>query len=323
MCKDSSSFAIKQALRKRSDSLNLDKLGQLGTNSKVVLKNRAKAKFFTHRLAIRLALLPDTVLSKSYWRSYHCNSVLTVVDGKIKGTYCDSRWCSVCNRIRMAKMIKSYSKPLSAFADPHFVTLTIPNCIGTELAVTFRTMISTFKRIMEAMKKRRQRGNRSYQILGIRKLECTKNVYFNTFHPHFHLIIEGVECANEIVKEWLLRFPLANPKAQNVKMANKGSLIELFKYTVKPAVKNKSGRYSTDLQALDTIYTAMIGLRLVQPIGIRCVSEDVSGIVSQSIELDDNVYIWNDLDWYGTQCGSALTGYEPTSEMINIVNSFT
>lgn len=284
MCKDNTFFANKQADASDSNHAILDKLAQLGTNPKKALLSKAKAKLFSYRLSIGLSNVDDTVLKSAYVRTFFCNKVLTVVSGKIVGSYCNGRWCSVCNRIRMAKMINGYKKPLESLIDPYFVTLTVPNCLDFELRGTIESMISGFQSVCSVMKKRRQRGIKKYQVVGVRKLECTVNFKTYLFHPHFHLIVEGRDAAEDLRDLWLKKFPGANIKAQDIRPAQAGSLLEIFKYTVKSVFKTSSGTYSTDLKALDVIYTAMLGLRTFQPIGIERVDEDISGIISQLFE---------------------------------------
>ena len=113
-----------------STSSPLDKLAQLAPYKKYTLETlarRAKAKFFTNAYTVRLAMLKSP-LQKSYNNTiFGCSALLYQTGKTITTHYCNNRWCVVCNRIRTAKMINGYKKPLSELKEKYFVTLTIPN----------------------------------------------------------------------------------------------------------------------------------------------------------------------------------------------------
>jgi hypothetical protein len=317
-------FEKKQEVERGGNLPILDKLAQLGTSAKKGLKSKAKAKFFSEKISLGLANIPGSNLTKSYWNTFYCNKSLSIVDSKVTSRYCNARWCSVCNRVRIAKMINGYAEPLSKIKNAYFVTLTVPNCQGYNLRLTIDKMNTDFKRIMETMKKRKQRGSKEYQVYGIRKLECTYNPDNDSYHPHFHLLIDGIECAQDIVKEWLLKNPTCSSKAQDVRKADGNSKIELFKYFAKIVTKDKKGGYAIYINALDTIFNAMVGLRIFQPMGgIKRVTEEISDIISQYMgDLEDGIYDWVEQDWYDVSCGVSLTNYEPSPNILDIVNNF-
>ena len=158
------------------------------------LKKRAKSKHFSNELSLALV---DTKseLNQAYWNTWHCNEVLDQNGKTITGRYCKNRWCNTCNRIRTAKLIKGYEKPLKELKDMQFVTLTIPNVKASALKTSIEDMIAEFKRIQETFRKR------GTPIVGLRKLECTYNATTKTFHPHFHAGVSGKKVADELVKE--------------------------------------------------------------------------------------------------------------------------
>ncbi len=303
----------------------LDTLAQLGTDTKNSLKSRAKSKFFSDALSVKLADVSGTVLKKSYWNTYYCNKILEQRDDRITGRYCNNRWCAVCNRIRIAKLANGYKVPLAALINPQFVTLTVPNCSGCCLRETIIEMQGVFKAISETIKRRRQRGSISYQIVGIRKIECTYNAIRGDYHPHFHLIVEGHAAASELLSQWLLRFPTSSFKAQDIRPVVEGSEIELFKYFTKIVTKTGKGDYRIFVKELDVMFTAMVGLRVFQPIGLKKdISEDIDVLQSQLINgLEDDGYLeWHKQDWYYMNSGECLTSYEPSDEMKALVTSF-
>lgn len=311
---------------------SLDKLAQLGTNEKNadkaidvgVLRKRARAKFFSKNLTVKLAQIPESHLTKSYWNTFYCTSALVQQGDKLTSHYCGNRWCSVCNRIRTAKLIAGYSKPLGELTDKHFVTLTIPNVPESDLKGAIDQMNHSFKKICETFKKRRQRGLQTWQIRGIKKIECTYNPVMNNYHPHYHLIVEGKTSAEAIVEEWLKRMPGTSYKAQDIRPATNGATLELFKYFTKVVTKVGT-EYKTYTRPLDVIFRAIWGCRIFQPIGIKKdVEEDIEGIITQDVDGltgEFRYWKWDNSDWVDYDTGEALTGYMPSDSMEQIVQN--
>jgi prophage antirepressor-like protein len=307
----------------------LDTLAQLGTNLKTepkdigFLAKRARAKTFTAPLSVKLASL-DSDLKKSYWNSYYCNESLTQEGNKITGKYCNNRWCSVCNRIRTAKLIQGYNVPLSELEDKQFVTLTLPNCAGEKLRETIDFMLKSCKDVQEVFKKRHLRGKQDWQLVGIRKLECTFNHRTSTYHPHFHFLVEGEIAGKELVNEWLKRVPTASRQAQDVRKADVGAETELFKYFSKIVTKTEKG-FTTFVEPLDVIFTAMRGLRVFQPIGLKKdVLEDIEDIISEEISGIEDRFVnwkWYKNDWVDKNTGEVLTGYIPSDSMNRLIDN--
>jgi len=283
------------------------------SGSKETLKKRARSKYISNGISLKLADL-DTDLKKSYYNTYHCASALEQHDNKITGKYCNNRWCLTCNRIRTAKLINGYRKTLSELNDKTFITLTIPNVKGNELSDAINDMISEFKKMQKTFAKRKT------PIVGIRKLEVTFNAERCDFHPHFHLVVSGYEIANEIVSEWLKRNITANVKGQNIKQADDNSIMELFKYFTKIVTKK-----SIYISALDTIFSAMRNRRVFQPMGIeKDISEDIENIQAEVIEdlqFREAVWTWIDTDWVNPETGETLTGYAPSENVTTLIKS--
>lgn len=301
--------------------VKLDTKAQLGTGKDNSLIIKAKRKYLSSKITGSLATIKTSELNSSYWGSQYCNSKLIADNGVVTSHYCNARWCITCNKIRMAKLLQGYVKPLSQLSDKYFVTLTVPNCIATDLYSVIRKMLSDIKTIMEKLKKRKQRGTSDYQLVGIRKLECTYNIDRNDYHPHFHFIIQGENAANELLKEWLHRNPNCSLKGQDVTKADDKSSVELFKYFAKIIGKNKRGDIGIYINQLDVIFTAMRGLRVFQPFGvIKDVTEDIRDIVSQNLSLSDGLWEWHGIDWCNED-GECASGYYPDENMIKIVNS--
>lgn len=286
---------------------SLDTLAQLTTNDadsgKSKLTKRQIAKAITLGQLYPLIDL-DSPLKKSYWRTYHCNRVIVQEGYKYTTEYCNGRWCTVCNRIRMAKMINGYSVPLLKIEDLQFVTLTAPNVKASDLKGEIANMYKKWRSINQNMRK-----TYKMDIKGLRKLECTYNPITDTYNPHFHFLIGGSSEAQQLVKLWLDKNPKASVKAQNVQKARDGSIIELFKYAVKGVHKGKF--YP---EALDNIYQALYNKRTFQSFGIsKQVEEDLNGIQSEDMKFkgfNDAIWQWSNecKDWVNTD-GELLTEY--------------
>jgi plasmid rolling circle replication initiator protein Rep len=276
------------------------------------LRKRARAKYVTNSVTLRLTKL-DSTLRKSYLNTFFCASTLRQSGNKITGKYCNNRWCVVCNRIRTAKLIQGYSTVLESLPDKQFVTLTIPNVTASDLSVTIRKMISDLSVIVK-----RNKSN-GLNIKLLRKLECTYNPLRNDYHPHFHLIVSGCNVSNVILEQWLKMYPEATKQAQDIRPADKGAIIELFKYFSK--IISKGSIYP---KPLDTIFRAMYQRRVFQPVGIKKITEDIeelqSEIYADLIEAE-RTWTWIENDWVDEQTGELLTGYEPSGVLINLLKN--
>jgi plasmid rolling circle replication initiator protein Rep len=255
-------------------------------NEPTALFKRAKSKYFTQQITIRLANL-DSPLKKQYWNAYHCSSVLTQIDNekgenKVTARYCGTRCCNICNRIRTAKMMNGYGAELNKLENLYFVTLTIKNIGSTYLRPAIEQMIANFQKINGCLK------HKYKDVHGLRKLEITYNPQTNEYHPHFHILVDGSEKAEYFLKRWLELYPnVTNQKGQDIRRATQGSYNELFKYTTKIAVK--TGKESiVDIKALDIIFQALQGKRILQPFGkIKKQSEDINDDDTKSMELEE------------------------------------
>lgn len=313
----------------------LDTLAQLDQKPddvrRGVLARRARAKYMTFPLAIALAEL-RTPLEKSYRNTVYCAIELTQEnDGKITGKYCGNRWCLVCNRVRLARAINRYHGPLSAWRDPQFVTLTIPNVSGDTLKDTIVAMIRDVASIARAMNR-----TDGIKLQALRKIECTYNPIRNDFHPHFHLAVNGRNAAGVLVARWLDAHPTASPDAQDIRPCDEDSLMELFKYFTKLVVKARGasgGRAVAPVEALDVIFQAMRGRRVYQPIGFKVEIDPpddeeadigTSGDTEAAKRIGERVrWLWVQQvhDWVDRSTGEPLTGFEPSQALRRIVGA--
>jgi hypothetical protein len=308
---------------------NLDKLEQLrksdGTTNRITLRKRAKARFAQSHLIQHLINL-ESPLRDKYESTMYCSATLVQHGKEITARYCGHRWCRICNRIRTGKLINGYESEIKSMNDCQFVTLTIPNVPGEDLRTTIVQMTSTIRRIQDTHRKSNKR-----LIRCIRKIECTYNVDCNNYHPHLHFLVDGKESAQYLVDKWLSHYPEASIEAQDIREAE--SPLELFKYFTKLTSKSKSDRIVMQSgkvikrdeyhypEALDLIFQAIAGLRVIQPMGgIKIVSDEIDEVQSEvitDVESDTKVWIWHSFDWIDPHTGEMLTEYNPTIKEMN------
>lgn len=309
--------------KKESSNTLLDTLAQLPPTAlekgnMETLKKRARSKWYTQKITLHLFDI-ESELNKYYSSAYHCNNILKQKGKEIKGKYCNSRICNVCNRIRTAKLMNGYINPLMELGDLEFTTLTLKNCKKQDLKATIegmqknRTLI--FRKIREKLK---------IDFSGIVKIEVTYNPNDDTYHPHFH-ILSNQNTGSLIVDEWLKRYPspIAEKWAQKVVTADHNSLKELFKYSTKFLVKDtKAKTLNIYVHALDTIMIALYKKRTFQTFGALkkiqisedIEKEDLKTQIIEDIEEIENykewIYDYEGSDWYDS-CHKPLTNYKP------------
>jgi hypothetical protein len=310
----------------QKNSASLDTLAQLRQNDKKgcahSLIKRARSKHFTDHLVFKMG---DVVspLNKSYWNSYHCTRVLTQNGKKITGRYCGNRWCQVCNRIRTAKAIQGYAPQIADMGNPIFLTLSLPNVVGSELKGGIMAMSEQFKKVQNHFRRTDKTA-----IYGLKKLEVVYSWRRKDYNQHYHFIIEGgMELGNRIIDHWLKINPTASYKGQDVKEVTPGAELELFKYFTK--LTTKVGKDTIiHAESLDVIFQAMRNKRVYQPIGgMRKINIEVEELQTEEVEELSEVeapQFWqfnNDVaDWI-SEDGEVLTGYIPSEGMQKLLDA--
>jgi hypothetical protein len=339
---------------------SLDKLVQVPTEVGIIDNNtpnklksrkslsiRAGRKYHTNQILgplLYYAKENNKPLHNHYQKVWYCNTELDQINNTLKSHYCNSRACHTCNRIRTAKQINHYlpllEKSVKNGKKIAFATLTIPNVSEFELESSIKLMKKQLSLIQRVLKEKRGFSN-----LGIIHLECTVNSYTRMFHPHFHILSDNYEYNEALIKEWLIRFPTANKKAQDNRYADyKTALKELFKYSTKIIETNKKTKENNkiahvNIWALDIILTALFKKRTIIAFGMKQISEDVENLVIQEYsdlpptkgDLKERViwdydnhkekivmvydwikeikWIWKENDWFYE--GIALSDYKP------------
>lgn len=289
-------------------------------NLKQKLINRARSKYVTGLVAVPLSKLVSP-LQKQYKASEKCAGSLTETPGKLTSLYCGSRWCLVCSRIRTAKMIAGYLPAIEAMPEKYFLTLSRPNVKKSKLEAERKYYILTAQLVVRYLREKLK-----LKFSFIRKLECTYNEESDTYHPHFHLIIDSEIAAQAYLTNWLERNPTAKlEKGNQLQKADNNSVAELFKYFTKVVSKSKSGNaadYRIHLSALDTMFVALRGARTFQAGGlIKTISEDITPTNAlESGRFNVDFWQWNGSDWLSRETAQALTGYIPSDGMQDISN---
>lgn len=127
------------------------------------------------------------------WDEYQKNKLL---DLKKVNRCNNNRFCSNCKTLDAARFIH-YIKPQIQkliYDDyiPMLLTLTVPNCSGSELVKTLNSMNYTFRKFFEKFNTlgRNAFALRHCRIFGcLRTLEITHNDLNDSYHPHFHCLI--------------------------------------------------------------------------------------------------------------------------------------
>jgi hypothetical protein len=283
----------------------LDTLGQVPLSAyyeenvirgKKNLAKRARSKYITNIVAFPLFNL-NSPLQKSYEQTLGCACQLAETAGKITSKYCDQRWCLVCSRIRTAKLIKGYMPQIEAMAEKWFVTCTVPNVKAKALKDTVKAMTKN-----ASLCNRKLREKMKLKYSSLRKLECTYNEKRNDYHPHFHFVFDSEVAGRAFLAQWLERNPSAKAKAQDIRVADSSSCMELFKYFTKVVSKTKgaaSDDYRIHVSALDVMFQALQGMRTFQPCGII---KDVAEEIAPDEALltgreEENLWQWTGKDW--------------------------
>ena len=284
------------------------------------LQKKAKKKYLSKGIAYHLYYETDSPLRKSYQNSMYCADVLAPnkTQTKLTTKYCKNRWCPLCSSIRIAMLINGYGPQLKELNEPYFVTLTAPPVPAELLPERIEQFGKAFRQIVHNHRARKM------GMKGIRKAECTvrpKGLY----HYHYHVIIDGKANAEHLVKRWLEIVPGALPQSQDLRPANEGSFIELFKYFTKLVAKDKRTgmREIVEYKRLDIIFQALRGLRTFQPFGgLKPVSEDID---EEELEANilisaDSIFKWIMNDWVNLETGECLTGYEPSQSLKRLID---
>lgn len=289
------------------------------------IRKRARSKYITMGLLEELESLDSPV---PYSNAWDCCEVVEQRDGKLTSNYCRCRWCLTCNRIRAGVRINRYLPVFEAWdrsGGVNFVTLTVPNCEGSELSATLDEMMHKLK-----LCRKQIRRTRGLEYKGVRSIEVTFNSNSGTYHPHFHIAVCGRSAAIALRDEWLKRWPEASRRAQDVTLwdGDPGSLKELVKYPTK-LMTTAEGEEQPPAEALDLIFRVLKGRHLFRPVGFEIADyhedlepsvdleefEDIDAEVAAFRRPEEKIlWVWDEAvrDWVDEKTGEMLSEYDPS-----------
>jgi hypothetical protein len=189
-------------------------------------------------------------------------------DFEVFTKYCASRSCLTCLRNKTADLINGYG--FMREKELYFLTLTLKNCNRELLIQTIAQMISIMRKLQDLIRK----NFKSEKFNGIRKLEITYNSSDNSFHPHFHIILDSEKIGDFLLNNWRsyvkkyfkdLDSLYSSKLAQDFKKCNDsdGEFLELCKYFTKLYKKDSE----INISSFADIIAALSRIRIIQPFG--------------------------------------------------------
>ena len=341
------------------DTLGLSRTGKLrlpiivtGNGSDITneesLRKRAKKKLISQRTVLAIIDVAkkkkNTAMLKNLWNTYHCQNRIYTVHDRIHGKYCKNKICTICSGNRKAEIINKYLPIIRQWEDPHFLTLTVKSVIARDLKDFInKGVLRAFNQIKDAQRKRYSRG-KGIKLVGIKSLECNFNPITRTYNPHLHIILPNRQTAillrNEWIKKWKWedkktsnikrRKYFVSPKAQDLRRINneENALEEIIKYGTKiftdPTMNKKSKKKNSHkiyASALYNILHAMAGHRQFDRFGFNL---PLQNRPTPKKTITDNYDEWlfnsNIFDWFCPQTGEVLSEFQPSNELLHILN---
>ena len=218
---------------------------------------------------------------KNIERIRDCGSFLTLLgdfemeNKKLhKASFCGNRFCPMCSwrmsckdsleiTILMEHLRKEKNKEFI------FLTLTVPNVQGDKLNEEIRKYNKAFKKLIE--RKEIKNIIKGY----IRKLEVTYNSdksseFYNTYHPHFHVVIAVNKSYFTDTKQYINRdrwlelwqevtgdYSITQVYVRKAKSSDRGEIFELAKYSAKDT------DYLISRQVFEIFYKALKGKQIL------------------------------------------------------------
>jgi len=173
-----------------------------------------------------------------FWNTYNCMKEFEAIQEskskivKVQSHHCKNNFCMTCAGIKAFKSYKKYEK-LIENDDYYLGTITHKNCDYDNLRITIDRMRKKMKSIRKSYLKY-CKANRIKYPSGIIKVEITYNRDNRTYHPHFHILTDSEDYLIYTVNAWTKHFGQnALEYLQDIKKADKNSILEIFKYFVK------------------------------------------------------------------------------------------
>lgn len=300
------------------------------------MQRRAKCKLITQTTMLQLIDVAKekgaTDRVKSYWNTYHCQSLIFTSAGKAYAPQCKNRFCSYCCGIRKAEFIHKYLPILQTWKDPYFVTLTVKTVKAPQLPKRIKALNRAFRIIKNRYKKRSERGT-DKKLMGLKTVECNFNPKYKWYNPHLHLIVPDRETAEIFIENWLALWTkkFTNREAQDCRKVKdtEKDLIEIIKYETKiftePDGSKKRGKNGTAkiyVRALDNIYAAMKGIRIIDSFGFSLPKAKRKKAPAQ---ITDDCIKWQyhlkSKDWLTEDHEATLSAFAPELDLMNILEN--
>jgi len=142
---------------------------------------------------------------------------------------CKVRLCPWCARARAARLVAQFEPVLAGMRDPRYIVLTVRNSPIGELRPAIRHLFAAFNRM------RKTTLWRSLVLGCVVVLEVTLNERENTWHPHLNVVYDGTFInQKELQTAWRRAARDESLIMPWIKRADKATIQELFKYTLKP-----------------------------------------------------------------------------------------
>jgi plasmid rolling circle replication initiator protein Rep len=301
---------------------------------KKAVQRRARCKLITQTTMLRLIDVAKekgaTDRVKAYWNTYHCQNLITTAKGRMYATHCKNRFCTYCCGIRKAELINQNLPVIRTWKDPHFLTLTTKAVGASKLKARIRNMNRAFRIINDRYRQKAHRGT-GPKLVGLKSLECNFNPKAKTYNPHFHLIVPDKETADILLKEWLNLWTteFAKPVSQNCRKVKdrEKDLIEVIKYEAKiitepDGTKSRGKKAGAKIyaRALDNIYAAMKGIRIIDRFGFNAPPKVKT---KTEYRLTEDSQLWQyhlkSRDWVSEESEGTLTNYSPDFELENLI----
>jgi plasmid rolling circle replication initiator protein Rep len=234
---------------------------------------------------------------------------------------CNDKLCLLCSQIRSRVAIIKYQDKVNEMIDPVMVVLHQKSPGIGQLKNFIDKMYQDWRSIMKVEAK-----SKNESMSGILALEVTTNDIEQTYHPHYHIIIEKRH-AVRLVNLWVKKDPEnrklnAHRNKKTWKLytelekdeTGKVAIHELFKYAMKMSVTNedKPGETQKTIGSTEMIYEIAKSLRGVQqwrPFGEFRKTPNTKEIIQviqdeMSVSREDHPHIelskewnWNGMDW--------------------------
>ena len=292
---------------------------------KITLKKKNNEKFSK--------MYKNHVPEKSLLRIVDCGTLMQFVTNNdedkyklYKSNFCGNRFCPMCawrkslkDSLSISIMMKYIENELKL--NFIFLTLTVPNVKGKELDNTIKKMNKAFKKLMDRapVKKATKGFVRKLEVTYQKEEFITESLYnqkekyyknknlkigdkepnFNTYHPHFHLILAVSKSykSDDYISQnkWLALWQqsmeddsISQIRVNDIKKRDNKEVFEIAKYSAKDC------DYLINQNVFNCFYKALKGKQLITFSGVfkDALIEFKSGELDYLKEIDETEYIY-------------------------------